>query len=48
MNDEKGVARIHPEGEQQTEGMQPEATATSVDTFAGKVQIKWAPERVMA
>ena len=44
MNDEKGVARIHPEGEQQTEGMQPEATATSVDTFAGKVQIKWAPE----
>ena len=44
MNDEKAVARIHPEGEPQTQGMQPEAMATSVDTFAGKVQIKWAPE----
>ena len=44
MNDEKAVARIYPKGEQQTEGMQPEATAATLDTFAGKVQIKWAPE----
>ena len=34
----------HPEGEVQIAGDRPPETATSLDTFAGKVYVKWAPE----
>ena len=44
MSDEKALMRVHPEGELQTEGIRPAETATSLDTFAGKIQLKWAPE----
>lgn len=44
MADDKGLITAHPNGEgKSTEGQVAE-TATSIDTFAGKVQVKWAPE----
>jgi hypothetical protein len=44
MSDEKAVSRIHPEGEQQAAEIQPPETALSLDTFAGKIQFRWAPD----
>src|SRR6202521_1315975 len=44
MSDEKGLIKVHPEGEQQTAEMQPSETAMSLDTFAGKIQFRWAPD----
>ena len=44
MSDEKALAAVHPEGERQSDGMQPVETALSLDTFAGKIHLKWAPE----
>lgn len=44
MNDEKALIPIHPEGEQSEAEIQPTETALSLDTFAGKIQFKWAPE----
>jgi len=44
MNDEKSLIRVHPEGEQEKGEIRPPETALSLDTFAGKIQFKWAPE----
>ena len=44
MSDEKAVIKIHPEGEPETGEMQPRETALSLDTFAGKIQFRWAPD----
>jgi Transposase DDE domain group 1 len=44
MNDEKALIPVHPEGEPLKGAMQPPETALSLDTFAGKIQFKWAPE----
>lgn len=44
MSDEKYLIRSHPKGEPQTEGVEGEEAVTSLDTFAGKIRIKWAPE----
>ena len=44
MNSEKALVKVHPEGERQTEGIQPAETSLSLDTFAGKIQFKWAPD----
>lgn len=44
MSDEKALMKVHPEGERQTEGVQPSETGLSLDTFAGKIQFKWAPD----
>ena len=52
MSDEKALTRIHPEGE--GEGVadeareEPLAAATSLDTFGGKIQVKWAPEAAVS
>jgi len=43
MSDEKALIRIHPEGERQKEGIEPPETVLSLDTFAGKIQFRWAP-----
>jgi hypothetical protein len=48
MSDEKGLAEIHPTGESATAGIPPAEMATSVDTFAGKVQRKWVPEAAVS
>jgi hypothetical protein len=48
MSDEKALTRIHPEGESKQAGDEAGegflAAATSLDTFGGKVQVKWMPE----
>ena len=44
MSDEKAVLKIHPKGEYPAEEIQPSNIVTSLDTFAGKIQFKWAPE----
>jgi hypothetical protein len=44
MIDEKDRMAIHPAGERQSKAIHPLETVTSVDTFGGKIQLKWAPE----
>jgi hypothetical protein len=44
MSEEKGVIKVHPEGERQTGEIHPAETGLSLDTFAGKVQFRWAPD----
>jgi hypothetical protein len=44
MSEEKGVIKVHPEGEQQTSEIHPPETGLSLDTFAGKIQFCWAPD----
>jgi hypothetical protein len=44
MSVEKGLAEIHPEGEPQRAGIEPLESTLSLDTFAGKIQLKWVPE----
>src|SRR5664279_956342 len=48
MSTENEVLRAHPEGEVQIAGNQPAETVTSLDTFAGKVYVKWAPEAAVS
>ena len=43
MSKEEEVVQAHPEGEVQIAGNRLGETATSLDTFAGKVYVKWAP-----
>jgi hypothetical protein len=44
MGDESAVLATHHTGEAVTTQNPASETITSVDTFAGKVQVKWAPE----
>jgi hypothetical protein len=44
MSDERALIKIHPEGEPETGEIRPPATAISLDTFAGKIQFRWAPD----
>ena len=48
MSKEEEVVQAHPEGEVQIARNQPAETATSLDTFAGKVHVKWAPEAAVS
>src|SRR5437879_4385194 len=48
MSDERAVVAIHPEGEGPAAGNQPQETVTNVDTFGGKIQVKWAPEAAVS
>jgi hypothetical protein len=48
MNTEKEVVPAHPEGEVEIAGNRPEETATTIDTFAGKIHVKWAPEAAVS
>ena len=48
MSDEKALVEIHPKGERPAAEMQPLETVTSVDTFAGKIQVKWVPEAAVS
>jgi len=52
MSDEKALTRIHPEGEREwvgdETGGEPLAAATSVDTFGGRIQVKWVPEAAVS
>jgi hypothetical protein len=44
MSDEKALIKIHPKGEPETGEEQSLETALSLDTFAGKIQFRWAPD----
>ena len=44
MTDDKAMIQVHPTGEAETETIDPLEMGTSLDTFGGKIQVKWAPE----
>jgi len=48
MNVEKEVVTAHPEGEVEIAEDRPEESATSIDTFAGKIHVKWVPEAAVS
>jgi hypothetical protein len=52
MSDETALTGIHPEGEREwltdEAGKEPLAASTSLDTFGGKIQVKWVPEAAVS
>src|SRR5450631_2209396 len=48
MSDEEKYGVVHPEGEGASTGDQPFERQSSLDTFAGKVQVKWSPEAAVS
>jgi hypothetical protein len=44
MSDDKALKQIHPEGELQIEGRLATEEPLSLDTFAGKIQLRWVPD----
>ena len=42
------VVAVHPKGEDEIVGNLPDETVTSIDTFAGKVHVKWSPEAAVS
>jgi hypothetical protein len=48
MSKEEEVVQTHPEGEVQIGGNQPAETVASLDTFAGKIYVKWSPEATVS
>jgi hypothetical protein len=44
MIDEESLIQVYPEGEWKTGGIEPAETALGLDTFAGKIQLKWSPD----
>jgi len=48
MNNEKSLIAAHPPGEVEIAGNQPAETITSLDTFAGKIHVKWSPEATVS
>src|SRR3954469_17107649 len=47
MSAEETAVRVHPEGESKTTGS-PVSQTSSVDTFAGKVHVKWTAEAAVS
>ena len=48
MTDNKGLISIHPEGEWRKAGFDAWGMVGSLDTFAGKVHVRWAPEAAVS
>src|ERR1700704_3155585 len=48
MSEEEEVVPAHPEGEVEIAGNQPTEIGTSLDTFAGKVHVKWSAEATVS
>jgi Transposase DDE domain group 1 len=48
MSKEADLVQAHPEGEVQIAGNQPAETVTSLDTFAGKIHVKWVPDAAVS
>ena len=48
MSDEKALIKVHPKGGPETGEMQAPETVLSLDTFAGKVQFRWAPDAAVS
>src|SRR5580700_6470991 len=48
MNEETDVVRTHPEGDVEIAAKQAAETVTSLDTFGGKIHVKWSPEATVS
>jgi hypothetical protein len=48
MSEEKAIEKVHPEGERKSGGMEGPERSGKVDTFAGKIQVKWVPEAAVS
>lgn len=48
MSNEKAVVETHPKGELAANRTEPLEAVTDVDTFAGKIQVKWMPEAAVS
>jgi hypothetical protein len=48
MNKATQAVRVHPEGEGPNSANPPAEPTTSVDTFAGRIQVKWSPEATVS
>src|ERR1022692_3982923 len=48
MRKEEEVVEVHPEGELQISGNPVPELGASVDTFAGKVNVRWVPEAAVS
>ena len=48
MADEKGILATHPEGESRKAGFDSFGVSGSLDTFAGKVHVRWVPEAAVS
>ena len=44
MNDERTLIVVHPEGEPETDEIAAPQADVRLDTFGGKIQLKWVPE----
>ena len=48
MTDNRAVVSIHPAGESRRAGFDPSGVVGSLDTFAGKVHVRWVPEAAVS
>jgi hypothetical protein len=48
MTDNRALVSIHPEGESRRAGFDPSGVVGSLDTFAGKVHVRWVPEAAVS
>ena len=48
MSKKEDLIQAHPEGEVEIAGNPSAETGTSLDTFAGKVHVKWSPEATVS
>jgi hypothetical protein len=48
MTDSKSLVAIHPPGESSNAGIDPPGAVGSLDTFAGKVHVRWVPEAAVS
>jgi hypothetical protein len=48
MDKEQELVSAHPEGEASIGGNLPAEAGTSLDTFAGKIHVKWSPEATVS
>src|SRR5271154_4539578 len=48
MTDNRALLSIHPEGDGRKADFDPSGVVGSLDTFAGKVQVRWVPEAAVS
>src|SRR5438094_3188777 len=48
MSEEEAIEKVHPEGERKSGGIEGPEGSGNVDTFAGKIQVKWVPEATVS
>ena len=44
MSDERALVVVHPQGEPETDEIAAPLADVRLDTFGGKIQLKWVPE----